>query len=310
LSSATRDRHRFRLLLDRASDAAWNMAVDEALLDHYAEANEPLPPTLRLYAWVPAALSLGRSQPGPGSCDLAYLREKGIDLVRRPTGGQAVLHEHERTYALVGQLGRPPFPAGVGEIYAEVSRALTAALVGLGLPAEASPASTRGCRPVAGASCFHRTGAHEISVAGRKLVGSAQLRRRGAFLQHGSILIRCDPGQVARAIGHAPRSGAFTDLERELGRPLDPAELDRELVRAFERTFSACLCEGGLSEPEQVRATWYRAWKYLSAGWTLDGRAPAAPPAPQVTGSRAEPGDHRATRCGPFGRPGPSTAPR
>ena len=95
----------WRLLIDGPDDGAANMAVDETLLDGYAVPEAAsLPPTLRLYGWRPAALSLGKGQQAGESHDPDFLRREGLHLVRRPTGGQAVLHEHERTYAVVGRL--------------------------------------------------------------------------------------------------------------------------------------------------------------------------------------------------------------
>ena len=98
----------WRLIVHEPADGAWNMAVDEALLD--AQASGGGPTVVRLYAWRPAALSLGRHQSSEGSHDPRFLRENGIDLVRRPTGGRAVLHDRERTYAVVGRLRTAAFP--------------------------------------------------------------------------------------------------------------------------------------------------------------------------------------------------------
>jgi len=262
----------WRLLLDGPADAAWNMAVDEALLDTAIETGRP---TVRLYGFRPAALSLGRSQIAASAHDPRFLREQGIDLVRRPTGGLAVLHEHERTYAVVGPLDREPFREGVIATYRSIARALESGLRTFGV---AAVARDRGSapdprRPAGGAACFATTMTHEIVVAGRKLVGSAQLRRRRAFLQHGSILLRSDPERLARALG-APVQSRFTDLEQELGRATDESALDAALLSGFARTFAATLEPAALDGAERLRAARLRAEKYLSAAWTLEGRAP------------------------------------
>jgi len=248
------------------------MAVDESLLESYASKTPPERPTLRLYAWRPAALSLGRLQPAKGSHDPSFLRREGIDLVRRPTGGNAVLHEHERTYAVVARLREEPFGGGVLETYRKVARALCEALEALGLDVGAD--AVRLPREARTVACFGSVAAHEIRAAGLKLVGSAQLRRGDAFLQHGSILIASDPRRVARAIGLDEEPAGFTDLLRARGRATDLAEIDRALVDAFENTFSTRVEASGLDPVELERATGLRSRKYLSTAWTLEGRPP------------------------------------
>lgn len=267
----------WRLLVHPPGDGAWNMAVDEAVLESYAAEDAPASPTLRLYAWRPAALSLGRFQRAEGSHDPAFLRASGIDLVRRPTGGTAVLHEFERTYALTARLRSEPFPGSVLETYRRVAGALCEALRRLGVDASVQePEAASAGRP-ADAACFGTSSAHEISAGGRKLVGSAQLRRRGAFLQHGSILLHSDPERLARAIGHGWASPHFTDLSREVGTAPEASVMDDALVRAFEESFSARMTPGRLTARETRRATRLRGWKYLSTLWTHEGRIPPIP---------------------------------
>lgn len=249
------------------------MAVDEALLDSCA-ADPGATPTLRLYAWSPPALSLGRFQCASRAHDAGYLRENEVDLLRRPTGGTAVLHEHERTYAVVSRIRSAPFPGGVRDTFESISRALELALRRLGLAARAH--AERGRRTAQAwrdrnAACFGSSSQHEISVDGLKLVGSAQLRRRGAFLQHGSILLRSDPARLARAIGLAQAPGGFGDLAGALGRDVGFPELDELLVAAFSESFRAELAPGELTLAETERATRLRTFKYLSRKWTIDG---------------------------------------
>ena len=266
------DRSSWRLLVHEASDGAWNMAVDEAILESYLTPDAgTAPPTLRLYGWNPPALSLGKSQPSSGSCERRVLRRRGIDLVRRPTGGLAVLHDRERTYAVIGSLRREPFAGGVLETYRSISAALEDAMRSLGASARASSARREGVRPEVGPSCFALTSAHEITVGGRKLIGSAQFRRGCAFLQHGSILLDSNPDQLAAVLGGPVDRDSFTDLETVLGRAVRPEELDRALVDAFERRFGVGLRAGQLTSGERSRATRIRCWKHLSTAWTLNG---------------------------------------
>ncbi len=245
------------------------MAVDEAILDGYARSSASVPPTLRLYGWDPPALSLGRAQPSSSSHDPDYLQRAGIDLVRRPTGGLAVLHEHERTYAVVAELGGEPFSAGVLENYNRVASALEAAMRRLGADAVSSPGGSREGSAEEGPSCFDVVSAHEIAVEGSKLIGSAQLRRRRAFLQHGSILIDSDPARLGRALGAEPRPSRFTDLRSVLGRMPDAGEVDRAVIAAFEECFRAALVPGDLTTDELLRASALMRDKYASRSWTF-----------------------------------------
>ena len=261
----------WRLIVDAPGDGPSNMAVDEALLEAYDHDTSALAPTLRLYGWHPAALSLGRSQRGSGLYDAEFLRRDGIELVRRPTGGDAVLHEFERTYAVVGRLGVPPFDGGVVSTYRTLAVALARSLFELGI--EAIPVEPRRGAPRETApSCFERVGSFELTTRGRKLVGSAQARRRGAFLQHGSIPIRLDADRLSAVVGAKVDGSRFIDLERAAGRPVDPDSLDRAVVSGFEQSFGVRLRAGKLTEGEALRAAELRCWKYDSIAWTRDGR--------------------------------------
>lgn len=258
------------------ADGAWNMAVDEAILETYTRSGQALSPTLRLYAWQPAALSLGRRQAAADCHDPCFLRQQGIDLVRRPSGGRAVLHQAERTYAVTGCLRVEPFTGGVVETYARVAQALATALGELGLGVSQAPlvrvARREGASIPDGGACFAAVSAHELTVRGRKLVGSAQIRRRGAFLQHGSIPLECTTRQLERALGTRRPITGLTDLRQELGDTVDLDLLDQALIGAFGSCFGARLDRGDLSLEEAQRAEQLRCWKYSSAAWTLAGQ--------------------------------------
>jgi len=258
----------WRLLVDDVADGAWNMAVDETLL---LGCENRAAPTLRLYGWKPATLSLGSRQQARTSHDPGFLRREGIALVRRPTGGRAVLHEHERTYAVVARRNGS-FPGGVLDTYRRISLALQEALRALGVPAEMAESHARGARPGGNPLCFASASAHEIVVGRRKLAGSAQLRARESFLQHGSILLATDPRRLECATGAAADGAGFVGLDEVRGRGTSSAEIDGALVSAFESAFGMGLEPGGLSPEEERTATRLRCWKYLSAAWTLGGR--------------------------------------
>jgi lipoate-protein ligase A len=262
----------WRLVVDRAMDGAWNMAFDEAVLDAYASDGAMGAPTVRIYGWKPGALSVGRFD--AVRPDRAGLRTLGIDLVRRPTGGAAVLHEHERTFAVVGRLGECGFPRSVLGTYARIAAVLARAYARLGVEVEVASGDARGGRDT-GVSCFERTSAHEISWRGRKLAGSAQLRRGRAFLQHGSLPLRLEPERLSRLLGWAAAPERFTDAETAAGRQVAASELDSALVGAFTDELGADIERGELPAAWLERATLLRAWKYLDRGWTEEGTVPS-----------------------------------
>jgi lipoate-protein ligase A len=246
------------------------MAVDEAILEAYESAAQKPSPTLRLYGWWPPALSLGRTQRAEGAYDAGVLSAEGIGLVRRPTGGIAVLHEFERTYAVVGALGVPPFSGGAIATYRTIAEALSRALTRLGVVA--TPVEPlRGAPRESAAACFEHLGAWELAAKGRKLVGSAQARRRGAFLQHGSIPLRSDPSRLAMVLGVPVDGSRFIDLESSVGGPVSPAALDLACVHGFEEALGARVVPGTLTESEALRAAELRCWKYDSIAWTRGG---------------------------------------
>jgi lipoate-protein ligase A len=177
---------------------AWNMAVDEAILEGIAQ--EISPPTLRLYAWEPPCLSLGYAQP-IGDVDQEALQVYGWDLVRRPTGGRAILHTDELTYSIIGRQDDPRLSGSVIESYQRLSQALLQALSLLGIPAvaEANPLVPAGSDPK-GPVCFEVPSTYEITYEHRKIIGSAQARRKGILLQHGSFPLRGDLGRITQAL--------------------------------------------------------------------------------------------------------------
>src|SRR5256714_10268173 len=175
----------WRLLLDKPASGAWNMAVDEVLLDGVASGEAP--PTLRFYEWVPPCLSLGYFQPF-GVVDVDGCRALGVEVVRRPTGGRAILHDRELTYSVALPASVLGHEGGVLPSSSRLSLAWQDGLRRLGVPATLAPESASSSA-AHGPVCFDRPSAHEILLRGRKLVGSAQMRRGGALLQHGSIVI-------------------------------------------------------------------------------------------------------------------------
>jgi len=231
----------WRLFLDGDGSAAWNMAVDEALLLHAADSA----PALRLYGWREPSVSLGLRQAEPEW--LSRCEPLGVEVVRRVTGGGAVLHAGDLTYAVVAPAGAADLPGDLRGSYEWIRARLVAGLARAGLAARAA------C-PRPGADrlelCFAGATGYEIELDGEKLVGSAQRRLRHAFLQHGSIRIS-DDGSLYRALtGAAPagpkpmpipapalRDALVAAFGAELPAGLEPAELStREHACAHERS--------------------------------------------------------------------------
>jgi lipoyl(octanoyl) transferase len=184
----------FRLLDTAPSPGAWNMAADEVLAASVAAGG---PPVLRLYRWDPPCLSLGRNQPARGAYDLDRLNDRGIHVVRRPTGGRAVLHDRELTYSVLvpdRALGGPR------ALNAAVHRTLLAAVRDLGVPACVQPPREERASAPSLDPCFSAAAEGEITVGGRKLVGSAQRRQGGVLLQHGSLLLESDQSLIRELV--------------------------------------------------------------------------------------------------------------
>jgi lipoate-protein ligase A len=190
----------WRLLLDLDGRPGWqNMALDQALLARAGRGER----WLRLYRWGPHCLSFGRHEPALRRYDRERIEARGLDVVRRPTGGRAVWHAEELTYALAAPA--EPF-GGLRQAYEEIHRMLLAALRRLGVVAEIAPPCA--AAPVDAGSCFASPVGGEITVQGRKLVGSAQLREGAGLLQHGSLLLA---GRQT-TVREVTRGGAPVDL--------------------------------------------------------------------------------------------------
>ena len=177
-----------------AADAATNMARDRALFEamETAPADCPPHPVLRLYHWQPWAVSLGQHQDPARVLDLEALARRGWDWVIRPTGGRAVLHAEEITYALVAPLAGP-FTGGLAAAHRRIAGALARFYHALDLPVTLTrPAPPSQLDPRSPAPCFLAPGLAELELSGRKLAGSAQRRGRRALLQHGSLPLSPD----------------------------------------------------------------------------------------------------------------------
>ena len=265
---------RWRVLVDPPASGPKNMAVDHAL----AACSSPGEAVLRIYRWSRPTVSFGRNEPARDRYDPAAGRDAGVDFVRRPTGGRAVLHDRELTYAAILPLTRR---GGLRATYGLINRGLMEALWSLGVPAVMAEA--RGSLgDLNSGPCFDEPAPGEVTVAGRKLVGSAQARLEGAILQHGSLLI--GPGQErlltlgsksdefrAGAPGGYPENPAPIQapisLEEVLGQAPPWYDLVEAIISGLSDVTGGDWHRGELSEPERVKSMEF-AKQYASAEWT------------------------------------------
>ncbi len=275
--SGSRPPQKFRLLVTEPLDGAANMALDEALL--LSRLRHGSPPTLRLFAWAPPTISLGYGQRLDGRIDEQALVALGLGLVRRATGGSAILHEGpdlEITYSVSAGAGDFEGANDLLGTYRWIGVGLLSGLRALGAPVEM--VSVQPSDPAAmPAFCFARTGSFELEVDGRKLVGSAQRRQGTAFLQHGAIMLGAEPVRLRRVFpGEGDPLAGMTTLESALGRRPSFDETAAALVEGFRRAHGLALEPGGLSEEEAALAAILERDKYATDGWTRAGRAPRA----------------------------------
>ena len=261
----------WRLIRSGYLPGAMNMALDDALLHAVAAGS---PPVLRLYRWQPATLTVGYAQSLDTGVDLAACTATGIDVVRRPTGGRAVLHDREVTYAVIAPAGTP-FGASIAESYRVIAGVLQEALRRFGLPVELVPGRSRGeqGRPV----CFTAPAQFELVIDGCKVAGCAQKRRGPAFLQHGSIPVDLDLDLLQRLLpatpGEAPalRFRTVGWLNRFATLPLEVAAVEAAVIEAFAAAFGFKPVPEEPTAEELAHARQLLAEWYGNPGWTLAG---------------------------------------
>jgi lipoyl(octanoyl) transferase len=231
----------WKLIIDAAMDGSRNMAIDASLLDE-TEKSQSLKTIVRFYGWRIPTISLGRNQQIDKAVDVEYCRTNGIDIVHRPTGGRAVLHDDELTYAVVSN-DTDQFGDSIYGNYKRVSEALCLAYNRLGVPAVLAP-ETRKLSPSANDAdppCFLSPSRYELTVQGRKIVGSAQRRLRRSFLQHGSMPITCDREALARATrlpDPEPLDQEMAGVAEFLAQRPTIEQLRGAFIRAFQDYFS------------------------------------------------------------------------
>lgn len=275
----------WRFIKSGAMDPAWNMAIDEAIMNAVSEGKAP--PTLRFYGWQPPTLSIGYFQKAADEIDLEKVEARGIGFVRRPTGGRAVLHDQELTYSMILSESYPDMPKSVTESYRILSNGLLHGFRRLGLQADmvnlADEAEKAKYASAGSAACFDSPSWYELVVEGRKVAGSAQMRQRGVILQHGSILLDMDvdllfdllyyPNERLRERlkkSFRDKAVAINDIKRALEQPpVTLAETEAAFEQGIPEGLGIKLELGDLSDWEQAEAKRLIEEKYGNREWNL-----------------------------------------
>jgi lipoate-protein ligase A len=237
------------------------MAIDEVLLERARSTNEAV---FRVYAWERPTLSFGRNQTTIGAFNAEHARARGISVVRRLTGGRAVLHHREVTYRVTAPVD---VSGSLRESYARFNRLLVAGLQSLGVPTMIAARRER-VRPPGFAPCFEEPAPGELVVDHRKLVGSAQVREQGALLQHGSILVEDDQGLIAElASRELPALPPAATLCAALGRSPRLDEVADALFGAVRRIEDPCASELAVDQLQSEALAAARQ-RYDNESWT------------------------------------------
>lgn len=265
----------WHLLHTPSSTGAWNMAADEAILEsiHRGESK----PTLRLYSWNPPCLSLGHAQPFK-DVDVERLHAQGWDVVRRLTGGRAILHTNELTYSVTGPADDPILAGGVLESYNRLARALLHSVQSLNLPVEIKAREDGHDGQNPNPVCFEVPSSYEITVNGRKLIGSAQARKKEGVLQHGSLPLTGDLTRICDALVFETESARqaakdrllarATTIESVLSMETSWENAAQAFVRGFEAELGIRFEIGEMSPSEIQRAEELVKEKYAHPSWT------------------------------------------
>lgn len=266
-------RAQWRLLLTDPLDGPMNMAIDQAIMEAVAAGR--VSPTLRFFAWKPACLSLGYMQPVQ-DVDRERLTSAGWDIVRRMTGGRAILHTDELTYSVAVAADDPLVAGGIVDSYRRLSAALVEGLRILGIAPEADKRAD-GHPNANGPVCFEVPSHYEITVGGKKLIGSAQVRKFGAVLQHGTLPLWGDIARICQVLVFASEEERHSarqrvteraiTLEQALGRSVSWQEAASAMIAGFQRIFALDLQQAELTADEYARAVELRATQYATEAW-------------------------------------------
>ncbi|MCK4534740.1 MAG: lipoate--protein ligase family protein [Syntrophobacterales bacterium] len=250
-----------------------NMAIDEAIFR--AGRQGEMPPTLRFYGWERPAVSLGYFQNAEREINCGYCRDRGIDIVRRPTGGRAVLHGNDLTYSLVAGENSPHFSSDIIKTYRIISGCIIRGLEKSGVEAEMVEEGRTGSGS-AEPFCFAALYRNELLADGKKICGSAQVRAKGMFLQQGSLLMDFDPVAVCAAIitkdaeaEAKALEASVTSIRKSVGDNIGIDTLCRNITAGFEEVLNIHLIEGRLSPEEETLRDSLLENKYRNARWNM-----------------------------------------
>jgi lipoate-protein ligase A len=260
---------------------AFNMALDEALLDWHSKGL--IPPTIRFYGWNPATLSIGYFQKVEKEIDLDVVKEHSLGFVRRPTGGRGVLHDQELTYSVIVSEDYPNMPKTVTEAYRVISEGILEGFKLLGLDAHFAVPRTdeerESLKNPRSAVCFDAPSWYELVVEGRKVAGSAQTRQKGVILQHGSILLDIDEDLLfnlfkypndrvkERMQRNFKNKAVATNALREI--PVTIEEAKVAFQKGFEKGLNIELLPYELSDEERQTVERMAKEKYESDEWNF-----------------------------------------
>ena len=281
------ERRVWRVIDSGAGDAAWNMALDEALLTLAGRGG--IPPALRFFSWEKPSLSIGSFQKAD-ELDMERVMREQVPFVRRPTGGRAVLHDAELTYSVACPIPSPFFPSDLMGSYKTTGACFLRGLGLIGVDAALVPVSKNPDRkkanPMRGGNplCFSSPSWYEVLLGGKKLIGSAQRRLKDSFLQQGSLLIELDipgllsfmtfPDDAAREMAHQALSGKMTALNAQLSSSINITDLQAALIKGFAGELGAEFVESAPTEEEVKLAERLLHEKYSRAEWNIFRTAP------------------------------------
>lgn len=253
---------KFRLIDTGYNTAFMNMAIDESLLTSKL-------PVLRFYQWKPAALSIGYFQ-SVKDFNFDNLRKHNIDLVRRLTGGSAVLHDKELTYSFI--IDEANMPKSIVESYKEISNGLLEGLSNLGLKAVMNKYVEKGRKS---AVCFNDPSWYEIIVNGKKIIGSAQKRVNGKLLQHGAVLVDIDVEKYCSLFSNCTMQlinkvrERMTSINNELNKKVNYDDVKKAIKKGFEEKLKIKFKLSWLTEKEASLAAELERNKYSTKEWNL-----------------------------------------
>lgn len=264
----------WRLINYSQYDAFENMAIDEAIFRETIKNKKQ--PTIRFYGWQPAAVSIGYFQDPQKELNLAQCSNLGVDIVRRLTGGKAVFHNDEITYCVAAGVGQKSFPADILGTYKVISGCLVQGLSYLGIDANLASDSVRMKEVDLKSCCFSAASRNELLVAGRKICGSAQMRTKDGFLQHGSLLLSFNAEKALSAILPSINSDHLAKLRKTvaaineiIANPIETSDICNALKKGFAEVLGIEIAEEFLT-PTETKLKNELIKKYKDLNWNIE----------------------------------------